>query len=91
MDYAFSLVLTGPDMEVTIRIEHPFTVVHQNRGLVRLEPGRDWEKLGPVLGMFGLTATSGTAQADGRLELQFHDGTRLEVSPSTVRTSAVEE
>jgi hypothetical protein len=57
---------------------------------MRLEPGRDWEKLGPALGLFGLTTVSGTAYRDGSLELQFQDGTRLEVSPDTAGFEAWE-
>jgi hypothetical protein len=90
VDYAFSLLLTGAEREATVRIERSFTVSRPDREVTWLEPGRDWERLGPALGLFGLTTTGGTAYRDGGLKLQFQDGTRLEVPPDAAGFEAWE-
>jgi hypothetical protein len=75
-DYAVTLRLTN---DVNVRIEQPF-VYRSAEGVEHLiVPGSDPVGLAPVLSVCRLVVRQGFAFKDGRLELEFEDGSSVNV------------
>jgi Family of unknown function (DUF6188) len=68
---------------IEISIAEPFTLDGPGQERHLLEPGGAAPRLAPALGIMRQVLGEGTAFADGRLELQFRDGSRLSVPGGT--------
>jgi Family of unknown function (DUF6188) len=82
MDRALTLLLGNAVPELEIRIEEPFTLCSGTGEELRVDPEGDPGTMCHALDLLHREAQSGTAFADGRLELTFAGGRRLQVPSS---------
>lgn len=79
VDWARILILCENGAQIAIG--EPFTLVTSDGHQYTLDPdpGTDPASLAPILQVMRQIVRAGTAFSDGRLELSFHDGTRIDV------------
>jgi hypothetical protein len=84
VDSRFTLRLFSEpdDPSATVCIETEFRYVDGAGRSYTLRPGKDLEKLGPALNLFGQQCTGVSGDDEGHLTLSFVDSSRLEVDPS---------
>ena len=77
LDSAFGIELAAPDCEMTIRIEGTFRL-NGIDGEYKLSPVQP-TTLGPAFSLFQKQIHTVIAHKDGRLDVEFSDGSRLSV------------
>ena len=78
VDYAFTLVVEANAASYEVRIEQPFELC-TNGGRRRLTWHEDPVALAPALAVLHARVAEALAVKDGRFEIRFRDGRRLEV------------
>lgn len=82
-DYAFTLVVGESDPSFLIRISDKFTI-HLPGGSVSIfNPEADPREMCGTLRLLRGVITRSIAHKDGRLEIDFEDGTLMRLSPSS--------
>jgi hypothetical protein len=82
VDWAVTLRLDHPHGAFELRVEESFTYVTPRGVEAQMRPEEDPTGLGPVLAVVHTSVERATAFRDGRLEMSFVDGSRLEVPRS---------
>lgn len=82
VDYAFTLVLERGEDAYEIRIEQPFEFTAAGGAALNVDPEADPAGLGPVLACVRTVVVAAHAFEDGRLEIEFGDGSAIRVPAS---------
>lgn len=81
-DYAFTLVVGKSEPSLEIRIEKPFTLSGPD-GIADVDPEADPREMASTLRLLRGMVTRAIAHKDGRLEIDFDDGTLVRVPSSS--------
>jgi hypothetical protein len=81
-DYALTLVVGEIDPSFYIRIEQPFALHTAEEAVEQFDPEGDPQEMGGTLRLLRSTVTRSVAYKNGRLEIEFDNGSVLQVSPS---------
>lgn len=82
-DYAFTLIVGQVDPPYIIRISDRFELFAPDGSVCSFEPVTDHRQMGGTLRLLRKVITRAIARKDGRLEIDFDDGSLLRLSPSS--------
>lgn len=81
-DYAFTMVIGELEPSFIVRIEQPFSLHSPEGDVDSVDPAVDMREMGGTLRLVHGTVARSVAHKDGRLEIDFEDGSLVRVSPS---------
>lgn len=82
-DYAFTLEVGEIEQPYIIRIEQEFVLYNPEGAMDLIDPQADPRQMGATLRLLRKTITRAIAHKDGRLEIDFDDGSLVRVPSSS--------